>query len=87
MRNIVCNLDHLDDDCPWLRIIVDGLHFKASKTFQKGFDMKRFLAVMALVCSMSILAGCDGNAPPTKPGGGGLPQPYSPDNGQYIPGK
>jgi len=49
--------------------------------------MIRVLVAIALLCSLSIVAGCDGEAPPVKPGGGGLPQPYNPDTGRYVPGK
>lgn len=53
----------------------------------KGREMKRFFVLIALLCSLGIVAGCDGKAPPMKPGGGGMPQPYNPGNGQYVPGK
>lgn len=49
--------------------------------------MKKIILLVAVVLSSAMFAGCEGNAPPMKPGGGGLPQPYNPGNGQYIPGK
>ncbi len=45
--------------------------------------MKRILVVIVFL----LFTGCDGTAPPMKPGGGGLPQPYNPGNGQYVPPK
>ena len=52
----------------------------------EGNAMKCFFAIV-LLCAVGWIVGCDGNAPPMKPGGGGLPQPYSPGTGQYIPSK
>lgn len=49
--------------------------------------MKRLLMMILLTCFLSIVVGCDGKVQPMKPGGGGLPQPYSPGTGKYIPGK
>lgn len=49
--------------------------------------MKRVLLALCVLCSFALIGGCDGKAPPMKPGGGGLPQPYNPGNGQYVPGK
>jgi hypothetical protein len=49
--------------------------------------MSRFLQVFALVITASAIVGCDAGGPPMKTGGGGMPQPYSPASGEYIPKK
>jgi hypothetical protein len=49
--------------------------------------MNRFLLGMMLLVLGIALTGCDAsstNDPPMKTGGGGMPQPYSPTDGQYI---
>jgi hypothetical protein len=47
--------------------------------------MTRLLIAIGLLSSALLAMGCEGNGPPMKPGGGGLPQPYNPVDGQYIP--
>lgn len=49
--------------------------------------MRKILLLSILLSCTALLVGCGGDSGdfPTKPGGGGLPQPYSPDTGKYIP--
>lgn len=58
-----------------------------SHTFFTGLiAMNRFLLGMMLLV-LGVLTGCDASGtsgPPMKTGGGGMPQPYNPADGQYI---
>jgi hypothetical protein len=47
---------------------------------------KRTIGIIIAIALGFTLIGCDGGSvDPTKLGGGGLQQPYSPVNGQYVP--
>jgi hypothetical protein len=58
----------------------------SSSRYRTHSNMKRLACAAVLLLCCWFLIGCGGNTP-MKPGGGGLPQPYDPGNGQYVPSK
>jgi hypothetical protein len=67
-------------------LIVWHLPSRNEIAFKERHYMKKIILLVAVMLSAAMIAGCGDNLP-TKPGGGGHPQPYNPGNGQYAPTK